>query len=1039
MIRTARRKQLALILCCSFAGTWAGVHAGDAAAQASSPLRVDPVLLGLPPVKKEEPKEERAPVPAKPEAPKDPVKVVPIEPAAVEVKTVVAEPESPRSERGDAAPVAEEKASAAPSSTNEPAQPTMAPQRPSARVAAPPAEKPAARLAVQKPVAAAPTVAAPAASGAKVSALEPLRVDPALLGLPPVAPVAQTGVSGAGVTAMRRAAAGSATGAVRASSELAPGQFQSDAIDVADDGQPALALRAARKMVPPPKGETVPRPAFLSALRMSGEVNREFNAEGEAELRKIGTVVNADRLTYWPLDDEMEAEGSVRLQQGEDVVTGPKMRLRIEDKVGYFEQPSYQLKRQLMGGRAADDRENSRQQLEELSRQSWWNSGFASPQAMSIAPGQTRAGSDLGLAQATETRGEADRMEFEGENHYRLLNNTFTTCPVDNNDWYVRTSEMRLDYDREIGEGDDATVYFKDVPFLYSPWISFSLSGERKSGFLRPSFGTSSDNGFEYEQPYYWNIAPNMDATFTPRLMSKRGIQLNNEFRYLNTAFGGAYTGKLKVELLPDDKLRDGDRRYGISLLHNQTTSNGFTGLINYNKVSDDDYYTDLSSDIASTSQTQLLQQGMLTYSGGGWWSTSINFQQYQRLQPDNTSTVTEQYRMLPQITFNARKPDFYHTDLTFLGQYTNFTIREHEQSGKLYPDGNRLVLYPQIALPYVTPGWYITPKFGVNYRSYSLTGEIGTFAKSTSVTLPVFSLDTGMTFERSSNWFGRDYTQTLEPRLYYLNIPYKDQSAIKDFDTDLADFNFAQIFSENQFSGWDKLNDANQLTAALTSRLIEPDSGNEIMRALIGQRFYFTKSRVALNNSATTATDSDKWDRSDFLAAFSGQILPRVYADTAWQYDLADQETERYSVGLRYQPEPGKVLNAAYRYNRSVDTPLSQVDLSGQWPISGPWYAVGRLNYAFKDDSTVLDAGSTGGRVIQLVSGLEYNGGCWVLRGVLRRQALTSEDTSTSFFVQLELGGLGRIGSNPLGVLKDNIQGYSLIGGSGASTAFEN
>ena len=1002
------------------------------------PLRVDPVLLGLPQVKKEDP----APVQTKPVESKaaEKVEVMPIEPAAVEVGTVVAEPESARSDRADAAPVTEEKAPAAPAGAAVLPQATATPQPPAARSLAAPAEKPVASLASRETVAPAPSGAAPAASVAKVSALEPLRVDPALLGLPPAVPVAQAGVSGASVVAARRAGAGGVSpSAAGASSELAPGQFQSDVIDVANDGQPALVLRSARKMETPPKDETTPRPAFLSALRMSGEVNREFNAEGEAELRKIGTVVNADRLTYWPLDDETEAEGDVRLQQGEDVVSGPKMRLRIEDQVGYVEQPSYQLKRQLMGGKAADDRANSNRQLEELSRQSWWNSGFASPQAMNIAPGQTRIGEKLGLAQATESRGEADRMEFEGENHYRLLNNTFTTCPIDNNDWYVRTTELRLDYDREVGEGNDATVYFKDVPILHSPWLSFSLSGERKSGFLRPSIGTSSDNGFEYVQPYYWNIAPNMDATFSPRLMSKRGVQLNNEFRYLNTALGGAYNGALRAELLPDDNQRDGDRRYGISLRHDQKTSNGFTGLINYNKVSDDDYYTDLSSEIASTSQTQLLQQGMLTYGGGGWWNSSINFQQYQTLQPDKDKPVLEQYRMLPQITFNARKPDFYHADLSFLGQYTNFTIREREQFGTIYPDGKRTMLYPQIAVPYVTPGWYVTPKFGVNYRSYSLSGQATSNPDSISVSLPIFSLDSGMTFERSSNWFGRDYTQTLEPRLYYVNIPYEDQSDIPLFGTGLADFNFAQIFSENQFSGWDRINNANQLTAALTSRLIEPDTGNEIMRAMIGQRFYFTKSKVALNNTVTATSDSDKWDRSDFLAAFSGQILPRVYADTAWQYDLADQETERYSVGMRYQPEPGKVLNAAYRYNRDETAPINQIDFSGQWPITGPWYAVGRVNYAFEDDGTVLSTSSSGGRVIQSVAGLEYNGGCWVLRGVLRRQALTSEDTSTSFFIQLELSGLGRIGSNPLGVLKDNIQGYSLIGSSGESAAFDN
>jgi LPS-assembly protein len=636
----------------------------------------------------------------------------------------------------------------------------------------------------------------------------------------------------------------------------------------------------------------------------------------------------------------------------------------------------------------------------------------------------------------TEARGEAERIHFEGEDKYRLLNNTFTTCPVDNDAWYVRTSELRLDYEREVGEGDNATVYFKDVPFLYSPWMSFPLNNERKSGFLAPSFGTNSDNGIEFEQPYYWNIAPNMDATISPRAMSKRGLQVNNEFRYLNTALGGVYSGVLKAEYLPNDRLRDGDKRHAFSLAHEQTTARGFSGTINYSKVSDDDYYTDLSSDIASTSQTQLLQQGVLNY-GSGWWSASVNFQQYQTLQPDRDNPVMEQYRMLPQITFNARKPDFHGTDINFLGQYTRFSIEERTQYGTVFPDGNRTVLYPQISLPYVATGWYVTPKFGVNYRAYSLSGQVAGSPGSISVALPVFSVDSGMTFERSSRWFGRDYTQTLEPRLYYLNIPYKDQSDIPLFDTALADFNFAQIFSENQFSGWDRVNNANQLTAALTSRLIEPETGSEIMRATIGQRFHFSRNKVALSGTPISQ-DGEKWNRSDFLAGFSGQILPKVYADAAWQFDPSDRRSERYSAGMRYQPEPGKVLNFAYRYNRETTSPVNQVDISGQWPLTGRWHGVGRLNYSFKDDGTVLSTGGQGGRIIESIAGLEYNGGCWILRGVVRRKALTSADASTSFYVQLELSGLGRIGSNPLSLLKRNIQGYGLIGNNGSESVFD-
>ena len=1027
MNRTARRKQLALFFCCGFAGALAGGYAGEAAAQASTPLRVDPVLLGLPPVTP-----DAAPAPAAKPASADAQKS-PAEARPVEVPFVESRPMAPAPGAEPASPVN----SGSGVSADTPVQAVTSPTSPEAAVVTPADKAPSKSVApapvksAQAPPSSGARVSS-AASSASVSSLEPLRVDPALLGMPPVVPAAQL--------AGRRESPALSSGTVPSPAGKPLGQSpatgSSDEDEAPDRGM-ALALRASSKMEPPPKDSPVPRPTFLSAQRMSGEVNREFNAEGDAELRKVGTVVNSDRLTYWPLDDEVEAEGSVRLQQGEDVISGPKMRLKLEDQVGYFDQPSYFLKRVAQtDSKIATDRVKSEQYLESLTGSSWGNSGFAAPQAMSIMPGQTVFKTNTALVAATESRGEADRINFEGENQFRLENNTNTTCPVGNNSWYVRTDELKLDYDREVGDGKNATVYFQDVPFLYLPWLSFSLNNERKSGFLPPSIGTNSDNGFEYEQPYYWNIAPNMDATISPRLMSKRGVQIGNEFRYLNTALGGVYQGKLSGEYLPGDKLRDGDDRWGVALSHRQITSNGFSGLINYSKVSDDDYYTDLSSNISSTSQTQLLQQGMLTYGGGGWWSGSINFQQYQTLQPDADNPVLEQYRMLPQITVNARKPDVSLADLSFLGQYTRFTIKEREQFGTLYPDGNRTVLYPQIALPYVTPGWYVTPKFGVNYRNYSLTGQASGSPDSISVSLPIFSLDSGMTFERSSNWFGRDYTQTLEPRLYYLNIPYKDQSNIPLFDTALADFNFAQIFSENQFSGWDRINNANQLTAALTSRLIEPTTGNEIMRAMVGQRFYFTKSKVGLNG-ATTTSDSDKWDRSDFLAAFSGQILPKVYADTAWQFDLNDKESERFSVGLRYQPQPGKVLNAAYRYNRDTTAPIDQVDISGQWPLAGRWYGVGRLNYSFKDDGTVLSTGSDGGRMIESIAGLEYDGGCWVLRGVVRRQALTSADASTSFFVQLELGGFGRIGSNPLSLLKRNIQGYSLINDPGAASVF--
>jgi LPS-assembly protein len=605
----------------------------------------------------------------------------------------------------------------------------------------------------------------------------------------------------------------------------------------------------------------------------------------------------------------------------------------------------------------------------------------------------------------TEARGEAERFDFEGENKIRITSGTYTTCKPGNDAWHAKIEDLQLDYDREVAEGRDGAIYFQGVPILYSPWLSFSLNNQRKSGFLAPTIGSSSKSGLELTLPYYWNIAPNMDATIAPRVFTKRGLQLNSELRYL----AANATGQARVELLPSDQVRN-ENRYGVSLQHTQELGNGFAGAINYNKVSDDNYYTDLSSRIANTAQTQLLQQGLMTY-GAGWWSATANLQSYQTLQPDLSNPVLEPYRLLPQLSLVARKPDWHLADASFLGQFTRF---QHPTQ----VEGQRTVVYPQVALPFVTPAWYVTPKLGVHASHYALSRQALGTPDSFNRTLPIFSVDSGMTFERNSSWFGRDYTQTLEPRLFYLNVPYRDQSKIPLFDSALADFNFAQIFSENQFVGQDRISDANQLTAAVTSRYIEPASGRELMRAMLGQRFYFSEQQVTLPGESKRV-----WTKSDFLAAFSGQILPKVYADAALQYNVENSRTERYSLGARYNPEPGKTLNAAYRFNRDA---IDQVDLTAQWPIYGGWHAVARYNYSLKDRQP-----------IENITGLEYNGGCWVARLVGHRLATTSGTASTAVFFQLELNDFSRIGSNPLDLLKRNIQGYGKINQSTSDPVF--
>jgi LPS-assembly protein len=270
------------------------------------------------------------------------------------------------------------------------------------------------------------------------------------------------------------------------------------------------------------------------------------------------------------------------------------------------------------------------------------------------------------------------------------------------------------------------------------------------------------------------------------------------------------------------------------------------------------------------------------------------------------------------------------------------------------------------------------------------------------------------VTFERGVDWFGTALTQTLEPRLYYLYVPVRDQSQIPIFDTGIADFNFAQIFGENRYSGGDRIADANQATAMLTSRLLDPETGAEVIRAAFGQRFYFSTQNVGIPGEVLR---SDR--QTDFLAALSGRVLPKTFADVGVQYNPRLNRMERLNIGARYQPETGKVLNAGYRYTRDQLTQpgLAQIDISGQWPVFDGWHAVGRFNYSTKDR-----------RMVESVAGLEYDGGCWVGRVVVQRLATQTQRSNTALFFQLELNGFAKVGSNPLEILKRNVPGYGVI-----------
>ena len=365
----------------------------------------------------------------------------------------------------------------------------------------------------------------------------------------------------------------------------------------------------------------------------------------------------------------------------------------------------------------------------------------------------------------------------------------------------------------------------------------------------------------------------------------------------------------------------------------------------------------------------------------------------------------------LPQVTFAANQYDVHGFDLQFASDFTRFASSTQVM-------GDRMVLNPSISYPMVAPGAYVTPTLAINQTRYHLqdipewqTGyTVPPGTQSFQIrTLPMFDVDSGMTFERKTEFFGQNYTQTLEPRMYYLLVPYRDQSHIPVFDTSVADFNFSQIFSNNRYSGYDRIGDANQLTYAVSSRLLDADTGDERIRATIGERYYFSSQQVALPNEVPRGGKN-----SDFLAAISGEIAPHLRLDSAVDYDVEQKQIQRVSHGIQWTPEPGDTISAAYRYQRDL---LEQVDFAGQWRIKGRWYGVARYNYSLLD-----------GHMLEGLAGVEYDGGCWVGRFVVQRYALAEQRASTSFFFQIELNGLSKLGSNPLDVLRRNIPGYTKL-----------
>jgi LPS-assembly protein len=713
----------------------------------------------------------------------------------------------------------------------------------------------------------------------------------------------------------------------------------------------ALRLRMERQLRMAPARPDRDSAKFLEADRLVADQDRNVVATGNVTLRQRGAFIRADRVEYHDADQTVVATGGVRLERDGDVASGPRLNYKLDNDTGDMDLPVFEFPKR---------------------------------------PERRAA-----------TRGQASRAVLEENSISRLFQAEYTSCPVPRDDWFIRVRELELDSSRNVGTAYNTTVYFLGVPILYSPYLSFPLDNRRKSGFLAPTFGSSAQSGFDFSVPYYWNIAENYDATFTPKIYTRRGLQLGAEFRYLTPSMAGELDG----EVLPHDRVTGGDR-YFLGLKHVQQLGHGISFTANAQKVSDDAYFRDLSTRIALTSQTNLPRDAVLAYNDEVW-SLSARALGYQTLQ-DPAHSIPIPYNILPQLLAFGSQQNVKGFDWQWASELSNF-------SHPTLVNGQRLIAYPSALYPWRTGYSFVIPKAGYHYTRYNLDDNNTTSNTTLSRGLPIASLDSGLFFERQTTWGQHAFEQTLEPRLFYLYVPYKDQSQYPNFTTAESDFNFQRFFSENRFVGGDRIGDANQATFALTTRLIESATGLERFKAALGQVYYFTPPRVTLGDTPPPNKTSD------ILGYASSQMSPSVTIDAAWQYTPNLQRSERIVVGGRYNPEPGSVVNAAYRYVRGVDNSpdpsrqgIQQVDLSSQWPITRNLQGLARWNWSIKD-----------GKLLEGLVGFEYNAGCWQVRAVAHRFITAAQQYSTSFQIQLELTGLSRIGINPLETLRQNIGGY--------------
>jgi len=597
-------------------------------------------------------------------------------------------------------------------------------------------------------------------------------------------------------------------------------------------------------------------------------------------------------------------------------------------------------------------------------------------------------------------RGSADRIQVTRDNELKLNKVRYTTCPVGQEDWMISASDIDIRQRAGLGFGRGVRLDFKGVPILYTPFISFPVGNQRKSGFLFPTIGTSSRSGSSLSVPWYWNIAPNYDATFVPTWFSKRGGKLDSEFRYL-TDLG---VGTLETEYLPHDD-EFGDSRHYVHFVDRSDFTDTLRLDIDAANVGDSQWFEDFGLGPEGTSISYLERTASLTYLTQHWLAV-LRAQNFQTIDDIGIPPELRPHTLRPQLAVHAGFPDQF-AGLQFgLDMEVGDFVHNYED---LVTTGWRMDVAPEVRLPLRGAGMYLEPAASWRYTAYRLddTGPPRT-NHSLSRSAPILSLDGGLIFERPSGRHGQRL-QTLEPRFMYLYVPFRNQDELPVFDTAAADLNLVQLFRTNRFVGADRLSDANQISVGVTSRLLDAEDGKQFISGTIGQTYYFDSPRVTLPGEVLSDNEV-----SDIIAELDVTAFGNWNVGMGVQYNPNETRSEKGDVQLQYKPAFDRVVNVGYRFRRGN---IEQVDGSVAWPIGQSWTAYARAVYSLEDQQS-----------LDQFAGLEYRSCCWRVRAVARRYVSDrTGDTDTSFLLQLELNGLSSVGVGADAFLERAIRGYSV------------